>query len=763
MKPTEGRSYRRAAVLAWLLCAGLLAALALGRWPAGEWLKTDFMALLPGTGTSAWQQRASAAQAAAYDRQLVLRVQAADRRQAAAFLQQVLDALARADYLEADVRAAQAARWRELAGALHPYRWSLLTGADQRALEDDPGAYLERFRSYLYSPLGGAALNNLPGDPLGTFRHFVAAAAPPFAGGEASDGGDRSAMTTVSLRPERMALPQLEELYDLYNRFRKKAVQQQLQFQATGAPLYSAYGIHSARREISTIGLASLGLLVAMLLATLRSARALLLTLVCVASGVATGLLATVTLLGQVHLLALVFGATLIGIAADYALHFLAHSLDRQWRRERSPAPVLPALSLGAASSVIAFGALALLPFPGVRQIGLFMAAGLAGSFATVCLLFPGLYTGAPRASLPAFCARSRLAPGPSRRWLAAAALLCLPGLWLLQGEDDVRDFYAAPAGLKADEAAIAGATSQTRASRYLLLEAESLPALLAREEALRSAAPAHLHLAGISNLVPSPAQQRRNLALLRQVADSGQLERHLEELGLAQPRRRAILAEIRADQRPLSPDALAGLDLPLGTGGLLGCDPRGCASRLQIAGSAQSAELDRLAARPGVTLVDPIADINRLMQHYRGLFTWLLPCAALAAAALLTLVAGWRRALGILILPACACLFSLGLLGYLTGSVSLINLLGLLLILGVGLDYAVFRAYTPEAAQGATTLAITLSALTSVLAFGMLAFSATPVISAFGQTIALGLVAAYGLSWLHLSLHSTTPARGGQ
>ena len=57
--------------------------------------------------------------------------------------------------------------------------------------------------------------------------------------------------------------------------------------------------------------------------------------------------------------------------------------------------------------------------------------------------------------------------------------------------------------------------------------------------------------------------------------------------------------------------------------------------------------------------------------------------------------------------------------------------------------------SFTPHAEQSATTLAIALSALTSTLAFGMLSFSTTPIISSFGQTIAIGLCLAYCLSWL--------------
>ncbi|MBT4522693.1 MAG: MMPL family transporter, partial [Halieaceae bacterium] len=53
---------------------------------------------------------------------------------------------------------------------------------------------------------------------------------------------------------------------------------------------------------------------------------------------------------------------------------------------------------------------------------------------------------------------------------------------------------------------------------------------------------------------------------------------------------------------------------------------------------------------------------------------------------------------------------------------------------------------------QATTALAISLSAATSILAFGLLGFSETPVISSFGQTIAVGLVFAWLFSWMRLT-----------
>ena len=63
---------------------------------------------------------------------------------------------------------------------------------------------------------------------------------------------------------------------------------------------------------------------------------------------------------------------------------------------------------------------------------------------------------------------------------------------------------------------------------------------------------------------------------------------------------------------------------------------------------------------------------------------------------------------------------------------------MALLLVLGIGLDMGIFLIETDGAPH--TWLAVSLSAYTSLLAFGMLALSDTPVLHHFGLTVLIGL-----------------------
>jgi predicted exporter len=93
----------------------------------------------------------------------------------------------------------------------------------------------------------------------------------------------------------------------------------------------------------------------------------------------------------RIHLLTLVFGASLIGGAQDYGTYFCnriapdASALD-SWQLLRR---LLPALVLTLVTTVIGYMGLALTPFPGLRQMAVFSALGLIFAWLTVVFWFP--------------------------------------------------------------------------------------------------------------------------------------------------------------------------------------------------------------------------------------------------------------------------------------------------------------------------------------------------------------------------------------
>ena len=115
---------------------------------------------------------------------------------------------------------------------------------------------------------------------------------------------------------------------------------------------------------------------------------------------------------------------------------------------------------------------------------------------------------------------------------------------------------------------------------------------------------------------------------------------------------------------------------------------------------------------------------------------------AIIIVATLAIALRDFRRVARITLIGALALsvdIFVLHLFGEL---LSVFHLVALLLVLGIGLDYALF--FTRREFDGNTLHSLSICCLSTVLVFGLLAGSNIPVIKAIGSTVALGVFACF-------------------
>ena len=143
-----------------------------------------------------------------------------------------------------------------------------------------------------------------------------------------------------------------------------------------GGPLYAAAGRAQAAAESGWIGAIAMAGIVLVLLLALRRWQALL-ALVPVAVGLLAGTVACVAVFGSIHALTLVIGASLIGVAVDFPMHWLGKSYGMpDWRAWPALRRVLPGLTISLAASLVGYVALAFTPFPALTQTAVFSAGG---------------------------------------------------------------------------------------------------------------------------------------------------------------------------------------------------------------------------------------------------------------------------------------------------------------------------------------------------------------------------------------------------
>jgi len=527
-------------------------------------------------------------------------------------------------------------------------------------------------------------------------------------------------------------------------------------FAATGAPLFADAAQNEAQRESMVLSVASTLLIMLLIAWVFRSFAPHVLAGLQLVASVLAGTAAVILCFGSIQVITLVFGTTLLGIAIDYAFLYFAE----YWFGGGKPAEVMravrPGLYMGLATGVVSFAFLLLAGFPALDQFAVVSVAGLLEAGLLVVLLFPVSLTREaevpvnagvlwPQRFIAAACRASAW-----RSWLPLAALLLsVPGWFMLHTRDDVRALQNLPADLLATDASIRVTLGQVAPPGFFLVEAPDLEQARQREEALfdklGADAPALADL-GLSRFLPSEARQQASLEAWNGVfSDLPRLRAAFVRLGLpAKLADRDAAAWAAADHTALAYEDLsaaapdfARFVLPDGAQvALLGTVSGKTEVDTQLL--AQDA-----AAIPGVSFVDPLARIADTFQRIRVRATWLVIAGYLLISALLVWRYGRREALRMLYPPLLSLGVALGAMGWFGEPLNLFGVVALILILGLGRDYAVFLR-EGGAERRSPALAVSLSALTMLFSFGLLALSHIPVLHVFGVATGVGILASF-------------------
>ena len=746
----------------------LLAVLAVAgwQWRQGAPLSANLMALVPGDAPDALQLRAEQRMQEPLNREMLVLVGSADRQQAINMAQQLGEQWQASGLFE-QVQWNLQADLPALREQLLRGRLAMLSAADREQLIAHPDAFIEQRVQALFDPFTGFSLVPSQDDWLGLTGRIQNS--QPQRGAVQLDIGSGALMAHadgkqwVLLRARTqgnafdLTLPM--QVAALLEQSRAQAATQQVELLAASGLLYAASGQQQASREITWVGGgATVGILLLLLLAFRR--WRVLLAFVPVLVGMLFGAVACVAFFGSMHVMTLVLGSSLIGVAVDYPLHYLSKSWSlKPWRSWPALRLTLPGLSLSLATSCIGYLALAFTPFPALTQIAIFSAAGLVGAYLSAVCLLPALLNGVVLrpAQWPLNVAQcllnarqALLKKVPTPALLALLLMFCAAGLWQLNSKNDIRQWVSAPPQLMTQAQAIARITGYQPTSQFFLVRADSEQQLLERQAALSERLDALIgkgtlqgYLA-LNQLVSPPREQQRLRAAL------SALPRHwqpLLALGVPLAALQNELAQLQALPEQRIEAALNG---PLAEPWRLlwlGRDADGVAAMVSLQG-LNDASLLREQARdlPGVELVDRLGDLNSVFAatQISAAELKLLSCALIVL--LLIAPFGLGGAVRIVALPLLAALCSLASLGWLGQPLTLFSLFGLLLVTAISVDYAILMR---EQIGGAAVslLGTLLAALTTWLSFGLLAVSSTPAVSNFGLSVSLGLAFSFILA----------------
>ncbi|MET3817687.1 putative exporter [Burkholderia sp. PvR073] len=555
----------------------------------------------------------------------------------------------------------------------------------------------------------------------------------------------------------------------------------------TGPGVFSVDTRDTIRHDVERLSTASIVLIVALLLTLYRSPRTLALGLLPVLTGIAAGIAAVSVAFGTVHGLTLGFGTTLIGEAVDYSIYLFVQSAQAGSRGAARPADAMrawlaaywPTIRLGVLTSVCGFASMLFSGFPGLVQLGLYSIVGLTAAALVTRYVLPhlrGEHVAIRDVSrIGAVLARAAAA-APRLRWPLAVLVLAACATLVLHRESlwsrELAALSPVPARAQALDARLRADVGAPDVRYLVVISAPTEQAALERAERVAAQLQPLVDrgaLAGFESparYLPSDAAQRARQASLPEADElaarmraavanqpiSVRPELFAPFVADVQAARHAPLltrADLRGTSMALAVDALlterAGrwsAMLPLRA-------PDAARTASTAAPALDAAPIRAAVARAGVPdalFVDMKAEADRLYVNYvhEDIRLSLAGFAAIAVLLLIALRSPRRvvRALAPLVAAVFVVTAGFALAGV---RLTILHLVGMLLIVAVGSNYALFFCKRDDAQPVTpyTLVSLLIANLATVAGFGLLALSRVPLLETFGLTVGPGAMLA--------------------
>lgn len=631
----------------------------------------------------------------------------------------------------------------------------------------------------LATPLGDSLKTLLPADPtgatLGQVSRLLDGPRPHERDGVWFSADESRALLLMQTRAsgidtdaQQLAIQHLQDAFaSAKAALGSSAADARLVFSGPGVyAVYSRAAIKGAVERVSLIGTL---LIVSLLLLIYRSPTVLVLGLLPVLTGIVAAIAAVSLGFGVVQGITLGFGTTLMGEAVDYSIYLFVQSGQDSGEQTRQSwqQQFWPTIRLGMLTSIAGFGMLLLSDFPGLAQLGAYSIVGLLAAAMVTRFVLPILL---PRN----FKTRDLSAVGASLlqavamlrrlRWLLPVLLLAAVAILLLNRDQLWNTRLSAlspiPPEAQALDKQLRDQLGGPDSGDLVVASGATAEAALAAAEALTPRLD-RLRDAGVisgydspTRFLPSEASQRARREAL---PDPDTLRQRLTEAVQGLPVKPALFRPFLDDaaktrnMQPLTRTDLVGTSYKLALDSLLIQGDKGWAALMPLH-SANGTRLDgtkitTVLAGSTAQYVNLGEVSSHLYDGYLHTVLW-LSLVGLGATALLLLVAlrSVARMLRVLApLLASVLLTAAGLL--LAGiQLTLLHLVGMMLIVAVGSNYALFFDRGDAEGEGIaprTLASLVFANLTTVAGFSPLLFSGIPVLTSLGATVAPGALMA--------------------
>lgn len=525
------------------------------------------------------------------------------------------------------------------------------------------------------------------------------------------------------------------------------------EFMFSGVPFHSYESSRNASHEIFWISILSIAGVVILLIFAFHSILPVFVSVVNILVSLLFAIASVVVFFGNIHILAFVFGTTLIGISIDYSIHyFIASGYRHNFR----------GLIINCISTEISWLFLMLAPFTLLRQIALFSAVGLLCSFIGVYWFYPLLNISCRRMESVRTAALSRKNAG--------IALLCMSMILVtvslgagIRIKNDLTGMYRMSDFLQKSERTVAEVLDFHSGGEYIIVSGTSEQELLEKEEALCTVLMDEKKagniggFTAISQYIPSVRTQMKSYAAASALISESSVQ--FCKLGFSPDEMSSKLA---ADYRSGSSDFIVlDSDVPAFFHEI--CDNLylgnidGKFFSVVFPTKVKNPALlkERISDLDNVIFCSKVNDISGKLDSLTRMTLIFIAFSYICILAILFCIYR-KKALILAAVPAVIILTLLALVTFANGGVDFFSAAGIILVFGLGLDYLVYSAEgAVSGIPDVTSKATLFSFITTELSFGALAFSSFQPVHIFGITVAAGLGIAYLFSVFTARIYS--------
>ena len=504
----------------------------------------------------------------------------------------------------------------------------------------------------------------------------------------------------------------------------------------SGVPFHTFESAGNSRREITLISGFSVLAIIVLFFAVFRNLHILKPILLGLMISLVDALAMLLICFKNFHVMTLIFGTSLIGTCIDYSIHFYVGYLKKAQTENGYDVEkkLFKSLTIGFSSTFFCYLILVFSSYSILKQIAVFCSAGLLGSYLMAIFVYPVLIT-QKTVNQKAFKAVSEV-ERKHFHFLPYVAvlttLLFVFSLGSIKIENNISNLYTPSERMMKGEEKFAELMGYSDSSYAILWDFDE-EKLSEKESAFVKDISSYSDCIAVSSYFPSPAQQRRSIKASRKLLPY--LETQTDILGLD----RAVADNVRMriegiDVMSEIPSFLSALNL-----GKIGDN---FYHAVIIRDSVDDNEIRKIADKyEGVHFFRVSEDVSRQLDVLTKKILCLFLIGFVFIVVCLIATLGFKEALRIVIAPYSVISGTVALCVLLGMSLDFFMAVGLVLIVGLGLDYIVFAS--DKKLTGADT-AVKLSFLTTELSFGILALSSFKPVHIFGLTVFIGILIAY-------------------